>query len=364
MIRLSLATLALALVFTGCDLFGSSDDDPEASEVIVIGTEVDADFLNTGRFGLSATPLDVEGSAILNENIQAEVELRPASNQASVELEQSIDIVASVEVERVRRPSGNDLVVPVNLDGSGSMSWTDPDRNRVDAAKAFYDELETINVPFESGVYEFPGANQAPDFSFTRVFQDLTNDTDALRNAVDNATASGGTPMWESLAELLIYSEDQRPNNQFEKAIVLLGDGAPNGGIVPRDSVCNDANRKNSPIFGVGFGPASDVSNMANSSAVENMRYISDCTGGTYIGVPDDDVESAFAGAFTGFATGTSQGSLSFAVQVESGLDEIRNQGIQRLEGTLRITSGGSTVEGDFLFGVPEPSTSGTFILR
>ena len=107
------------------------------------------------------------------------------------------------------------------------------------------------------------------------------------------------------------------------------------------------------------------MSNQAESRAVEAMRLVSECSGGTYIGVPDEEVDpTAFADAFSGFAVGTSQGSIVFAVQIESGLEEIREQGIKRLEGTLRITSGGKTAEGNFLFGIPETSNKGVFKLR
>ena len=178
--------------------------------------------------------------------------------------------------------------------------------------------------------------------------------------------------MWESLEELIEYSEDERPNDSFEKAIILLGDGDPNGGLVTRDEVCQAANDANSPIYGVGFGPASDLSDTPNSSAVENMREISRCTGGPYLPVdPNDvlatftnDMLATFTGAFESFATGASQESIAFNVQIESGSEQVRNQNVQRLEGTLRITSGGETVEGTFRSGVLEANASGAFILR
>lgn len=359
-----LGSLLIATALSGCDLFGSDDEEPAVDEVVVIGTQVDSDFLNTGQFGLSATPLDAGGSAILNEDIEAEVDLRPVDENASAQLEQSIDLVASVNVDRVRRPSGNDLAVPVNLDGSGSMAGNDPDRNRVQATEAFFDELESNSVPFESAVFEFPGFSTDPELNFTSLYQNFTSDTALLREAADEASSSGGTPMWESLEELIEYSEAERPSDSFEKAIVLLGDGNPNGGLVTRDEVCQAANDANSPIYGVGFGPASDLSDSPDDNAVENMREISNCTGGSYLAVDDDDVLGTFEGAFSSFATGTSQGSLSFNVQVESGLQQVRDQNVERLEGTLRITSGGETVEGNFRFGVPEANTSGAFILR
>ena len=362
---LILSIAALAVMLTGCDLFGSDDGEPEAESVVVIGTEVGGDFLTTGQFGLSATALDVDGNSILSEDVDAEVEMRVASSSdAASRLEEDIEIIASVDVDRVRQPSGDDLAVPVNLDGSGSMSWTDPDRNRVDATRAFFNELEDGNVNFESAVVEFPGSNTDPDWSWTVMYQDFTSDADELREAVDESSAGGGTPMWESMLELIEYSEQERPHSNYEKGVILLGDGLNNRGNATLEEVCDAANDADSPIFGVGFGPASDVSDSAESAAVEAMREVSTCTSGDYIGVPDEDVEQAFADAFSGFATGTSLGSVQFNVQIDSGLEEIQEQGVERLEGTLKITSGGRTVEGDFLFGVPEASSAGAFILR
>jgi|GEM_PF-6139934 len=372
-IRYSLPILALMLVFSGCNIFGSSDDEPEVAEVLVIGTKVQADFLNTGRFGLSATPLDIDGSSILSEKIKAEVELRAVTRKAvaklehgaGVETQNSIVFVTNVDVERVQEPSGNDLAVPVNLDGSGSMSWTDPNRNRVDATIAFFNELENTNITFESALFEFPGSNTNPDFSRTSMYQGFTSDLDLLREAADKVTAGGLTPMWNSMLEVIEYSESQRPFASYEKAVVLLGDGLNNQGNATLQQVCDASVDYVSPVYGIGFGPASDVSSQAESAAVEAMRLVSECSGGTYIGVPDEELDpTAFANAFRGFAVGTSQGSLVFAVQIESGLEEIRNEGVERLEGTLRVTSGGKTAEGNFIFGIPESSSSGTFKLR
>ena len=373
MVKYLFSILAVTLVLSGCDIFGSSDDEPEVAEVLVIGTEVNADFLTTGSFKISATPLDIDRVAILANDIKAEVELRPNFSKSTpklkegeiFELQNSSNYLTSVNVDQVREPSGNDLAVPVNLDGSGSMSWTDPNRNRVGATKEFFNELEKTNVSFESAVFEFPGSNAALNFNFTAMFQEYTSDLDLLRDAAEKVSAFGGTPMWNSMLEVIEYSESERPHSNYEKAIVLLGDGINNRGSATLQQVCDASISAKSPIYGVGFGPASDVSNQAESRAVEAMRLVSECSGGTYIGVPDEEVDpTAFADAFSGFAVGTSQGSIVFAVQIESGLEEIREQGIKRLEGTLRITSGGKTAEGNFLFGIPETSNKGVFKLR
>lgn len=357
------STAFVFILFSGCDLFGSDDEEPQVDEVVIVGTQVDSDFQNTGEFGLSATPLDPGGGAIISEDVDGEVTIEHSSASSQTAQVESHDIQASVEVEWSRQPSGNDLAVPVSLDGSGSMGWEDPDSLRVDGAQEFVDQLEQGNTPFEAGIYEFSGgsSNTNPDFEDTNVLQDFTNNVDSLKAAATEVSASGGTPMYESLAEVLAYSEDQRPAGSFEKGLVLFADGAPNGNRVERDSVCTSADEKDSPIFGIGLGAASDISDNPDPTAVGEMRAISDCTNGAYQGLVEDSLE-VIQQAFSAAATGTSKGAVGFNVQVNSGLDNLQAGDI--VKGSLSITSGGETAEGDFSFRVPDATSSSTGTFR
>jgi hypothetical protein len=234
------------------------------------------------------------------------------------------------------------------------MSSSDPNRLRVDGAKEFVDELDSRGK-FVSAVFEFPGFNSPdPTFGNTDFFAGFTNDTDSLDNAIEKAEAGGGTPMYSSLAEVLIYSDTVRSSANYQKAIVLLADGQPNSTAL-RDSVCRDSQRKNSPIFGIGLGPASDLSDSPSPAAVAEMRQISSCSGGAYQGLIPDSLE-VVQQAFSAAATGSSQGSINYGVEITKGLSELQTG--DTIRGTLTVSSGGSSSSGTFTFTVPSASSS------
>jgi hypothetical protein len=345
----------LVVVGVGCDSSGSSGGgDVEVKSVAVTGTQVPSDFQTNGEFGVSATPLDGGGNGIISKNLKAEVTIE--RNPSTTSVKQSQPIVASVVVNSTSGPSGDPLAVPIVLDGSGSMGGNDPNRLRVDGANAFIDELDGGGGNFQAAVFEFPGFNSSdPDFSNTDFFAGFTSDVDSLKKGTAKAEASGLTPMYGSLAEILAYAEAEKPKASFRKAIVLLADGQPSSSGVTRDSVCTSANEKNTPIFGIGLGPASDLADFPDPGAIAEMRGISDCTGGAYQGLSEgalDAIQQAFAAA----ATGSAQGSVNFGVKIESGLSQFVAGDI--VKGILKITSGGSSADGTFTFRVPDASTS------
>jgi hypothetical protein len=287
--------------------------------------------------------------------VQGEVKIE--HNPSKSGKNHSSDIEATVTVDSIRQASGNDLAASIVLDGSGSMGTSDPNRLRVEGAKEFVDVLDSRGN-FVSAVFEFPGFNSAdPSLGNTDFFAGFTNDTDSLDNAIEKAEAGGGTPMYESLAEVLEYSENERSNANFQKGIVLLADGQPNGFGVARDSVCRSARQKNSPIFGIGLGPASDLapSNEQSNAAITEMRQISSCTGGAYQGLIPDSLE-VVEQAFSAAATSSSQGSINYAIKIENGLSQLDTG--DTIRGTLTVSSGGSSASGTFTFTVPASSST------
>jgi hypothetical protein len=353
-VYVSLFVFAGVLLVSGCDSSGSEEGAPAVSSVAVTGTQVPSDFQERGEFGVSATPLDGGGNGIISEDLEATVliERNPTTTKQST----ADTITATVEIVSTRDPSGNPLAVPIVLDGSSSMFGSDPDTLRVDGANAFIDQLGRGGVDFEAAVFEFPGANASdPEFETTDFLAGFTSDVDSLKRATAKVEASGSTPMYESLAEVLAYADGLRPNADYQKAIVLLADGNPNGFRVTQDSVCTSAGQKETPIFGIGLGPASDLSDFPDSRAIAEMRGISSCTGGAYQGLSADSlevVEEAFAAA----ATGSAQGGVNFNIKIETGLAQFVAGDIVR--GTLTITSGGSSADGVFTFRVPDATTS------
>src|SRR5690625_6026019 len=78
----------------------------------------------------------------------------------------------------------------MSLDGSGSMSWNDPDEDRNAAAKQF---VSRLGPTAQLAVASFPSSTFGEDYT---LHQDFTSDKALLEAAIDEATfASGGTPL-------------------------------------------------------------------------------------------------------------------------------------------------------------------------
>lgn len=265
-------------------------------------------------------------------------------------ISQPAGITSSVNVDHVVTPSGKPLAVALDIDGSGSMGWNDTQRLRVSGAQFFIDVLDASGYPFEAAVFEFGGPTNYP-FYYTGTHQDFTDDVDSLKDAIDMIGASGGTPTYESLIEVLSYVDTTKTEASYDRAIVLLSDGEPNS-LYYRDSTCALANQLHIPIFTIGLGPASDLDSLTMSvTAVENMRYIANCTGGVYAGISPNDSSSANE-IYGSMATATSQGSIIFNVTL-GGTGFAGLQSGDLISGIITIVAGGTNAQAGFNFVVP-----------
>lgn len=344
--------LVVAGLVAGCDLTGSASDSEgrTVQSVSISGTRVAPNFQTTGTFSVVATPLDAGGRGLLS------------GTEASITLEKHVSTKAHSDEfdpiivdDSTSEPSGEELVVPIVLDGSGSMQESDPDRYRVTGANRFVNQLDGGPTSFESAVFEFPGTSSAKEFGHTDVFAGFTSDVDSLTGATTKAQADGRTPMYASLAEVLIHSEAARPTADYQKGLVLLGDGKPTT-VALRDSVCRDARRKSTPIYGIGIGPASDLSDRRDANAIAEMRGVSTCSGGAYQGLNPDSLV-VLEEAFSAVATASTEGTITYDVMVDStSLDELSAGDI--IEGTLTVGAGESSAEAAFSFRVPDASKS------
>lgn len=356
---------SIALIFSGCDLFGllDSDDSPKASEVVVVGTQVGSDFQQNGEFGLSATPLDPDSSAILSEDIDAEVNIEhPNTSGNSATVEGHIDAI--VDPDETNEPSEKPLAVSVNFDASGSLDDHDePERHRVDGGKAFIDVLEKSDAEYEAAIFEYSGSC-IPDpssFQCTDILQGFTGDPIQLKSSIEQIGSFGDTPTYGSLLEVLEYSESVRPSAEHEKIVLLFSDGQPNDDNLEgrRQAVCEeaDSSRKDSPIFAVGLGPGSDLDDdFVDPDAVEEMNRIANCSDGTYNGIDPEAPRQSALKNFSAVGTASSKGFVRFNVTITSGLEDFGAGDV--LNGTLKVTSGGGSAEGTFSFRVPAVDNS------
>ena len=332
MIRLSLPRIgfvALALLaLPACD----STDEPTVDSVFVIGTRVPSDFLTSGRFELVATALDDGGEAILTPDMSITLSvIRPTGTSAAGTF------------GGINEVSGDPLAVSLVLDGSGSMSSNDPDRLRVVGAQAFVERLSTTpDLEWEASVYTYSSG-------YTRQIE-FSNSVPDLLTAIGRVGQSGGTDTYETLLDVLADGDAERPRGSFEPAIVLLSDGYP-GSTSLRDEVCGESVRLGRPVYSIGLGPASDLSDDPDPNAVEEMREIARCTNSVYAGIAAGD-PTAVERIYTSIATATAQGSVSYNVTLSGAGFEALDPG-DTVEMRLTLESGGGTASQTFSFTAP-----------
>jgi hypothetical protein len=332
-----LSMSASIILSMGCDNEEDHQDEQLISEVLVIGTEVATDFLQTHEFTVRATPLDVENSAILRPDLGVDVRI---TCQDGVE--------ASVAIGEVVEPSGRPLAIVLHIDQSSSMAESDPSRLRVEGAKAFIDKLEELGINYQAAIFAYGRYHGLGNFTSCDMLIGFTSNADSLRAACERAGQYTGTPTYTSLGEVLEYMEENVSSAQYERAIVLLSDGQP-GDSWYRDEVCDAAVALEIPIYSIGLGPASDA-NSTNSATTE-MRAIAECSRGAYVGIRDLNSQ-AIEDIYNAIASAISLGYVDIRV-------ELGGSGVSNLDcndivcGSVEIRSGGRSAEGEFSFSVP-----------
>lgn len=199
------------------------------------------------------------------------------SDQSDVEVEDS---------EEVEGHADGSLVLL--SDGSGSMSSSDPDRFRVDAATQMAAVLSECGPDWRMALMEF-GAGADSGFDETAIRVDFTTDPSAIAAGAEALTAAGGTPLWDSVVEVL-NDLDVDAKDAFEagagRGLVVLSDGEDSGSNTSLEGVISQAQDLGIAVHVVGLGDASDLDDGAtNDAAIADLRRLASETGGYFSAV-------------------------------------------------------------------------------
>ncbi len=175
------------------------------------------------------------------------------------------------DVAPVGTVSDKPFAIGILLDSSGSMSSNDPGRLRVEGARGYVELLSGLQPGSRFAVGDF-GAGADNGFSVTRLLADFTTDRDVLDAAISRTTASGGTPLFDSLYEMIQFVDDEVSDDDYERAMLLLSDGKPNDTNLRQDCI-DYANDNHIPVNTVAL-----VS--GDLSLAETMRDLARETGG------------------------------------------------------------------------------------
>lgn len=152
--------------------------------------------------------------------------------------------------------NGNVLHTAITIDCSSSTQYSDPEFYRVTAADGFVDVMKAADLA--SVIFFADGAD---------VKQELTDDKEALHDAV-NDVFSAGTTNYEAAIQKSMDELLSKSDNTAENIIIFLSDGAPNKvvdgvgvSISPEDfdySIIDEAADAGIKIYTVGLGTKPD----------------------------------------------------------------------------------------------------------
>jgi Ca-activated chloride channel family protein len=232
---------------------------PDIAGLNILSATPAADFTASRAFEIHVLPLDAAGNPIMETNLGLSAQ---AANDGSTS---PVELVLGTPVLVAASASILPYAVVIDLDSSGSMSTTDPNRSRVAAAKTMVETLLAYRPSSLITVADF-GSNPTAPFGSTRVLSGWSSDRAVLDAAIDRVTASGGTPLYESVDELLAFLDPAMPASDYQRMVFVLSDGAPTTTTL-KPTVYADAVRFGIPVHAVSLGEGSVTATMADLAA-------------------------------------------------------------------------------------------------
>lgn len=303
MVTLSLparaATLAAVALLVACK-DSNAPPDPNRIASVFVGTQVDSATLrDQGEFVLSLVPVNGRGEVVF-ENITITPAVTGAGPAAALDGAPQI-------VPADPRP----VAAAINLDNSLSMRTSDPQRQRVAAAKQFWTALLGADPRNEIALLSFGVSTPSEGFSATRLLQDWTTNPELLASVLDTMGTGPGSPLYRSSRETVGWMDSTRSAGD-RRILVLFTDALPDDPTL-EPSLLELAQSSGVTIHAVGLGPASDQSPASRDSAVARLARLADATGGVYAGAP---TAGALPLLFSALASVSSRGALLATVQL------------------------------------------------
>jgi Mg-chelatase subunit ChlD len=216
-----------------------------ADALRVDGLRFDPDFATNGKvhvaFSLVLDGQDLTGRvdpAKLKAAMAFDMAPPPAGGAYRV-----LDLTAlEVEVQGAKALGRPPLDAVLDIDSSGSMGGTDPDRLRVAAIQRYIDGMRPDD---QVAVMDFASCETATvsdplaTFTVSRLLYPFGKDRDAAKSAVDLVSACSNTPLYDSIMEGIGYLA-AKPGNR-PRALVALSDGTDNASVATIHDVISAA---------------------------------------------------------------------------------------------------------------------------
>ncbi len=178
------------------------------------------------------------------------------------------------------------LHAALTLDSTGSMTDSDPNQLRDDAAKSF---LTRLGSDDQVAVNSFDTSTDATvPYTAVKVWQDFTSDKALLETAITSATfENGGTNVWDAGVDSIQLLKTASGDN---KMVVLFTDGEDNASTKEPIDVISEANLAGVAVYTIGLG---------TTLSFADLVTLSSSTGGTFNQVAEaKDLQGLFDNVF------------------------------------------------------------------
>lgn len=269
---LSLVMVIFLLFAVGCSLFAIKP----VKEVSVVGTPyVLSTFYNDGKFVLNILALDADSNP---------VELN--SSNVKIIIDSVVDYYGtkttnySVKItnfDKITFKDG-DMGLAMLFDGSGSMSSSDPNWLRKDAATKMIDYLASDRPNSMVGIFDFAvGYDTAYYFRVLQDFVEVGTNKTLLIAALDSLSNSGSTPLYDAMVLGCRKLERDIDDSEYNRVLMTLTDGGDNDSYYlnsTAQSVLSEAKDKNVTLINIAFG---------DYAYTPDLLMLADSTGGIFV---------------------------------------------------------------------------------
>lgn len=275
---IALPLLACAALLGGCEQIQQAIDYITPDDASLNGYVVQRDAAGnpTGAVDMNVSALDTNGEPIDGEITSASATVdnaitAPNTVVAAQQYVAEAEVTVNIEVEEI-------VNAVLDIDQSGSMNDTDPERQRVEAAKSF---IERIKPEDRLAVMTFQGADEG--FRASSLLQDFTSDKAALGAAVDKVKQTGYTPIWASVLDTVDLHGSDEGGGNASRVVVLFTDGKSQRDRATFAEALSGAKASGAKYFTVGLGAGNEDLDMSA------LQQLAEETGGTFANVDNPD---------------------------------------------------------------------------
>ncbi|MFS8911788.1 hypothetical protein NW841_11740 [Synechococcus sp. H60.3] len=237
----AIVLILLGISITGCGSSSSTGIDPAS-----LGSQTRLTFNGALTRSFSTTQGEMEFNIALlqaGDPPQPVTQLSPA--QVSLQVNRITDLqgipqsaTVTLSPTRIENPRAElarqPLLMAILMDGSGSLLVLDPQSRRFLAVFGLLDQFRTTPLDlgavlrFDNRGVGFGATALGQPLRTAQLLQDFTSDKQLLRRGVLRANPGGNTALYDATVEAGRFLSDFRPNETFNRRLVVFTDGIDN----------------------------------------------------------------------------------------------------------------------------------------